>query len=259
MTTGLTTVPSGVTSPIPNPANGPEVPSHRPGTTVTFRQRSAGETGTRRETPSRWESGNNSVGSDANTGRARWSSKAEQNLAHCLGDIARMASQLELGWTVREQASHLFRTARAAGLCRGRSLESVAAACVYAACRTTGVTVTRADVTQVAGCSLQEVENGYRVLNRELSLDAMVVRAGTLVPRLASELDVPGPVRKRATELAAEAETRGLDNGRNPSGVAAACLYLAAYDHGWLLTQSDVADSADVSVATLRKRKQGPC
>lgn len=188
--------------------------------------------------------------------RARWETRAERNLASGLGDIARMVGRLDLAWTVREQASHLFRTAHAEELCRGRSLEMLTSGSVYAACRTSGVTVTRADVAEVASCSLREVTHGYRVLNRELGLDAMVVRSQTLLPQLASAFDVPNEVRIRALELAEEATKRGLDNGRSPSGVAAACLYLAAHEHGWLLTQTDVADAAGVSVATLRKRKQ---
>lgn len=40
--------------------------------------------------------------------------------------------------------------------------------------------------------------------------------------------------------------------GRNPSGVAAVCLYAAAREHEAMLTQKEAAAVADVSTATIR-------
>jgi transcription initiation factor TFIIB len=40
--------------------------------------------------------------------RGRWRSKAEQNLAHGLGDVRRLASALELSDTLRDQTFQLF-------------------------------------------------------------------------------------------------------------------------------------------------------
>ncbi|PSP70693.1 transcription initiation factor IIB, partial [Halobacteriales archaeon QH_6_68_27] len=44
----------------------------------------------------------------------------------------------------------------------------------------------------------------------------------------------------------------GLVAGRNPAGVAAACLYTAADERDHPLTQERAADAADVTPVTLR-------
>ena len=48
------------------------------------------------------------------------------------------------------------------------------------------------------------------------------------------------------------ASVGGLAAGRNPGGVAAACLYTAADEAGYDMTQSEVSDVADVSAVTVR-------
>jgi len=70
--------------------------------------------------------------------RGRWRSKAERNLAHGLGEVRRLASSLELADSVRDQACQLFRSAQNEDLCRGRSIEAIAVASIYGACRCNG-------------------------------------------------------------------------------------------------------------------------
>lgn len=186
--------------------------------------------------------------------RARFESKAERNLATALQDIARMASALDLPQSVVEEACQTFRQAQNADLIRGRSLEMIAAGSLYATCRCRGLPWTQEDIGDVARCTVDQVRTGYRVLNSELGVKAQVVSARTHVPRLASACGVSTTVQSRAYELATIADDEGISNGRNPAGVAAACLYLAGKEHGVRLTQAEVASTADVTVATLRKR-----
>jgi len=63
--------------------------------------------------------------------RDRWGSKAEQNLAHELGEVRRLASALELSDTLRDLTCQLFRSAQNEDLLRGRSIEAIGAASVY--------------------------------------------------------------------------------------------------------------------------------
>jgi len=67
--------------------------------------------------------------------RGRWRSKAERNLVHGLTEARRIASALGLPESIRDQACALYRSASSEDLLRGRSIETIAAASVYAACR----------------------------------------------------------------------------------------------------------------------------
>ncbi|GAB7121031.1 transcription initiation factor IIB [Natrinema sp. JCM 9743] len=187
--------------------------------------------------------------------RAQWQSKAERNLAYGLSEIRRIVASLGLAQSIRDQACSLFRTAQSEQLCRGRSLEAVAAASVYATSRCNGLGRSRAEVTACARCDQQRLTSAYNAMNVELELPTQPITATDRIPRLATELEVPDHVRRRALELAQQAREHGLTIGCRPSGVAAGCLYLAAQRVGLCLSQQRIADIAGTSPNTLRNRR----
>jgi transcription initiation factor TFIIB len=187
--------------------------------------------------------------------RGRFQSKAERNLAHGLGEVRRIVSALGLSETIRDQACQLFRSAQNDDLLPGRSIEAMAAASVYGACRCNGLSRTLDDVTDPARVEQSRVTNAYKTLNTELDLPAKPMTPSEFVPRLASELDVPDQMRQRARRLAEDSESTGATTGVRPSGFAAACLYKAGCEHGQLLTQSEVAEVANVSIVTVRTHR----
>lgn len=94
------------------------------------------------------------------------------------------------------------------------------------------------------------------MLNVELSLSVPPLCPTDHIPRYASALDVPIDVRHRALELARTAVAEGLANGVAPNGMAGGCLYVAAQELGYSVTQSEVASVVDVSETTIRARKE---
>ncbi|WP_416838780.1 transcription initiation factor IIB [Haloferax sp. DFSO52] len=186
--------------------------------------------------------------------RARYGSKAERNLAHALQEISRMGCAMDLPRSVVEEASQLYRQAQQHDLIRGRSLEMMAAGSLYATCRARGLPRRQHEIAEVARCTVSQVQTGYRVLNSELGIETQTVTARTHIPRLASDCDVSSGVHARAYELAELADDVGITNGRNPAGVAAACVYLAGKELNAGRTQAECATVADVTIPTLRAR-----
>ena len=184
--------------------------------------------------------------------RARISTKRDRNQVYSFTEIRRLVADLELGDPVREQACTLFDSAQEADLLRGRSLEGFAAAAVYATCRVNGVARTVEEVADRAKATTAELRTAYDALNRELGLPTGPVHPEEYLARFASELDLPRAVETRARELAERADEEGLTVGRNPAGVAAACLYTAADETEEPLTQQRAAAVADVTPVTLR-------
>ena len=187
--------------------------------------------------------------------RGRWQSKAELNLAHGLGEVRRLASALSLSDTIRDQACQIFRSAQNEDLLRGRSIEAIAAASVYGACRCNGLSRLLRDIDEMARVADSRVTNAYKKLNEELGLPAEPVSPSMFVPRLASDLECPDEIRQRARTLAEKAEELGITTGVHPAGFAAACLYKAGGKQGGWLTQSEASDVANVSTATIRAHR----
>ena len=186
--------------------------------------------------------------------RGRWSSKAEQNLAHGFSEVRRIVSALDLPRSLRDQACRLYRTAAGEDLIRGRSIEAMAAASVYAACRCAGLPRTLEEIGATAAVDHKRVRNAYAVLNRELELPTVPMEPPEYVPRVTSTLELSAATRQRAAELAGQAVRTGVANGCNPAGVAAGCVYQAARERDERVTQAALADAAEVTPMTIRAR-----
>jgi len=188
-------------------------------------------------------------------GRARWGSKAERNLGIGLSEISRMGSALELPKSLQDEACRHFRQAQDADLLTGRSIEAMASASVYAACREDGRIETIEDVAAVARVETVAITNAYNVMNRELGLAVRPRNPAAFVPRLCSELGLELCVERRARALAKRATAEGVGIGCQPVGVAAGCLAIVIEDDGIAVTQSDLAGVAGVSIETIRARR----
>lgn len=184
--------------------------------------------------------------------RARIPTKTDRNQIYSFTEIRRLVSRLELGEPVREQSCALFESAQNADLLRGRSLEGFSAAAVYATYRVNGISRTVGEIADSAKADEAELKAAYDALNRELGLPTGPIDPREYLARFASKLDLPRQVEARARTFAERAGEEGLTVGRNPCGVAAACLYAAAEERGHELTQTDAASVAGVTPVTLR-------
>ncbi|MFD1570608.1 transcription initiation factor IIB [Halorubrum laminariae] len=185
--------------------------------------------------------------------RARISTKRDRNKVYAYTEIRRLTGALELPTTIRDTACTLFDSAQDESLLRGRSLEGFAAACVYVACRTANVARTVDEVCAEAKATEAEHRAAFDAMNRELGLPIGPAGPAEYLPRFASDLDIGAGVERRAGELVERAVTEGIANGRNPVGVAAACLYTAAREADADCTQQDAADAAGVTPVTVRR------
>lgn len=186
--------------------------------------------------------------------RARISSKAERNQVYAFGEIRRIVTVLSLPDGIREQACALFDSAQSADLLQGRSIEGFAAACIYATCRTRDIPRTVGEITAIARADDDELQVAYDALNRELGLPTGPIDPEQYVPRYASRLEVGTHVERRARDHVETLCEARLLGGRNPSGVAAACLYYAASEREeWpTITQAAAAEVGDVAPVTIR-------
>ncbi len=188
--------------------------------------------------------------------RIRVADATERNLALALSELDRMSSHLSLPRNVKESAALLYRKAVEKRLIRGRSIEGVAAAALYAACRRYKVPRTLNEIAEVAHVTKgkKEIGRSYRFICRELKISIPPTNPITYIPRFTSELNLSGEVQAKAIQILKEAAKKGLTSGRGPTGVAAAALYIASVMLNERRTQIDVARVSKVTEVTVRNR-----
>jgi transcription initiation factor TFIIB len=188
--------------------------------------------------------------------RIRTKDAGERNLQFALSEVDRMASALGVPRSVREVASVIYRRALDEDLIRGRSIEGVATAALYAACRQEGIPRSLDEVAEVSRVPQKEIGRTYRYISQELGLELKPVDPKQFVPRFASSLGLSEEVQAKATEIIDVSADQGLLSGKSPTGFAAAAIYAASLLCNEKKTQREVADVAQVTEVTIRNRYQ---
>ena len=186
--------------------------------------------------------------------RVRISDSTERTLAIALSGLDRLASSMNLPRTVRETAAMIFRKAALKKLVRGRSIEGVTAASLYAACRQCNVPRTLDEISNTARISRKEIGRTYRYISRELELKLMPTSPQDYISRFCSVLKLSTDVKAKTLQILQEATRRELTSGRGPTGIAAASIYIASVLCGERRTQREVAETAGVTEVTIRNR-----
>jgi len=188
--------------------------------------------------------------------RIRTKDAGERNLQFALSEVDRMASAMGVPRAVREVASVMYRQALNEDLIRGRSIEGVSTAALYAACRKEGIPRSLEEIAEVSRVKRKEIGRTYRYISQELGLEMRPVDPKKYVPRFSSQLDLSEEVQTKAKEIIDTTAGQGLLSGKSPTGFAAAAIYAASLLCDQKKTQREVADVAQVTEVTIRNRYQ---
>jgi transcription initiation factor TFIIB len=186
--------------------------------------------------------------------RTRIQSSVDRNITQAAVELERIADQLGLPKSIKEEAVSIYRKAIERGIVRGRSVEAVAAAALYIACRIHRIPRLLDEVADVTKADKKEISRCYRMLIKELEIRVPPTDSADYVPRIVSALGLSGRVAKKAIELLEEAKKLGITAGKDPTGVAAAAVYAAAQLLGIKRTQKDIAAVVGVTEVTVRNR-----
>ena len=106
-------------------------------------------------------------------------SSAERNFSQAMNEITRLSDKLHIPTSVAWNAALIYRKALDEGLIRGRSIKSIVAAALYAACRLTKTPRSLKEIAEASTQRLKEISRCYRLLQRELDITIPIERALT--------------------------------------------------------------------------------
>lgn len=184
----------------------------------------------------------------------RVSTSIERNLRLAMAELRRVASFLSLPSVVRDEASRVYNYVLQRGLVRGRSMESVIAACIYAACRSYNIPRTLDEIAAASDVERKEIGRTYRFIVRKLKIKVTPSSPKDYISRFSSILHLSPKAQNEALKILKKADISELTSGRGPAGIAAAALYVAALMNDEKKTQREVADVAGITEVTIRNR-----
>ncbi len=186
--------------------------------------------------------------------RSRVHSSIDRNLAQAMSELERLSGKVSISPPIREKASVVYRKALDKGLVRGRSINSIVAASLYAACRKSGVPRTLSEISEASLVDKKDVARCYRLLLQELDFHMPVADALTYVSKIAEKNGISGKTQGAAITILAEARRKRFAAGKDPMGLAAAALYIACLQLNEKITQKEIAEAAGVTEVTVRNR-----
>jgi len=189
--------------------------------------------------------------------RTQAHSSADRNLRHALNEMDKLKDKLALTDSVIEKAAYIYRKAMERKLVRGRSIQGLVAACLYASCRNTETPRTLDDIAKGINIRRKDVARCYRLIFRELELKMPVVDPVKGVSRIASIADLSEKSKRKAIMILNQAKEMGMVAGKDPMGIAAAALYLACISTGEIKSQKTISIASGVTEVTIRNRCAG--
>ena len=186
--------------------------------------------------------------------RMRISNATERNLATAITHINRISNAMGMGNNVKEATATIYRKAVKRNLVRGRSIETVVASCMYAACRQCGSPRTLDEVANASGVEKKTIGRTYRMMSRQLKLKLMPTKPEDYLQRFCSDLKVSDQVRRRAMGILRDIGDKEASSGHGPTGAAAAAIYISCNLCHERRTQKQIADISGVTEVTIRNR-----
>jgi transcription initiation factor TFIIB len=181
-------------------------------------------------------------------------SSIERNLKEAMPELMRIGGFLELPNVVKDEASRIYRFALERSFIRGRRIDYVIAACIYAACRNYDIPRTLDEIADASDLERKEIGRTYRFIIRKLAIKVSHSSPKDYVSRFACTLKLSPKTQNDALRILKKADISELTSGRGPAGIAAAALYVAALLNDEKKTQREVADVAGITEVTIRNR-----
>ena len=184
----------------------------------------------------------------------RSKSRTVSSLSKALTQLNAMKTKLSVPNSVVEDAAYIYRKAVAAKLTRGRTMTSLIAASLYAACRENNTPRTLDDIAKAGNIERRVLSRDLRTLIKRLGLSLNQYDIGSFIVKIANNLNLKEKTKRDAISILQKAEDIEITAGKNPIAQAAASLYIACIINGERISQKKFSQEAGVSDVTVRNR-----
>lgn len=195
--------------------------------------------------------------------RVGGSEDREKSIREARGLMQGYAQQLNISDSLVTAGTQVFKLASGANFIQGRTLASVAAVCLYAACRAEPpckvMLIDLADLVQLNVFKLGRI---FKKLNEVVPIGAdglIPVYPEDLIWRFATKMEFrqdTAKVAEDAVRLVKRMSRDWMVMGRRPSGICGACLLMAARMHNFRRTVREVVYIVKVTNHTIQNRLQ---
>ena len=182
----------------------------------------------------------------------RSKSRSAASMSRAFVIMNSVATKLTVPYSVVERAAYIYRKALAAGLTKGRTVASLAAASLYVACRETGTPRTMDDLASTTNVEKRILYRDMRKLLASLDLNPNQYQISLFLVKISNNLGLSEVVKRDALEILRRSEEMLITAGKNPMAMASAAIYISCINNGVQTSQRTLSRQAGVSDVTVR-------
>jgi transcription initiation factor TFIIB len=186
--------------------------------------------------------------------RTRVTVSTDHNLTYALSEIAKIANKMDLPEKILETAAVIYQKAVKEGLTYGRSIQSIATASLYLACRQNGLLITLDKFSRITSVNKKEVGKNYRFLIKKFDYAIPPLQPNQCITKFSNDTATQKRVEEIIHKILTAAKDSKLTAGRNPTGIAAAAGYIALVLIGEEKTHKDIAVITQNTEVTIKNR-----
>ncbi|PBO86165.1 MAG: transcription initiation factor IIB [Thaumarchaeota archaeon] len=186
--------------------------------------------------------------------RSKSHGSAHRNLTVALLEINKLKEKMSLSDAIIERAAYFYRKASEKKLIRGRTVEGIVGACIYAACRDLGTTRTIIEISKCMEERRNIIAKSYRLLFQQLSLEVPVPDSTSSIIRFSNNLELPEKVKRDAIFILDTLKENKVVAGKKPDAVAATVVYMACIKNNENISQHKISKISDITNVTIRNR-----
>ncbi len=177
----------------------------------------------------------------------------ERNFKKAKREIIRLCNILGVN-SVSADAILYYKKASSKKLVRGRSIEGMATACVYAACKARRIGISLNILEKVSKVNRRLIARNYRLLIEHGIVHQSGVDVFNFVTRIAANLKLSTDTIRLVGKILEKSREKRIGIGARPEGLVAASIYISSIVMNSPRTQREIARAANITEVTLRNR-----
>ncbi len=177
-----------------------------------------------------------------------------RNTLYAMSILNELAVRLNLPKNVKDLVLNYYKLLSEKKTIRKEKVKPIVAALIYIASRKAGVPRPLDKISKVSEVRKKDISKAYRIVKETLKLSVPVLDPERFIIMFGRELGLSGETIQKGLRIIREVKEKGTIIGRDPTGIAAAAIYIATKITGEKITQKQVAEQAGVTEVTVRNR-----
>lgn len=163
---------------------------------------------------------------------------------------------MDLPQSALHQALEIYKLSYRNDLYRGRSINAILGASVYAASLLINEPRPPSTVAKLLEVDEEDLFDTFRHFKKNLELPIPVASPKSYLYQIEEELSLSNTVLERAEQIIELSQEENYSSGKSATGIAAASVYAAASELDEDLTQEELSNVVGVTTVTIRNRYQ---